>query len=207
MEGYNILKKYNTKRNKVFLAERLGKKYIIKRYLSLSSMESEFKVLRALQGKANVPRAIHKLDNEIVMDYIPGDSLAKCYQEGNILEMPALAVQFAKFLKAFVAALPGYIINDINYRNYIINKGVCYGLDFEFITEGSVKRTTAEAIAFGLLVDGVSSEKKKMFLTTFIKEMGISLDEIYEQLLKEAKKQIRNRGLKLDAEELIKIIK
>jgi len=206
MEGYNIIKKYNTKRNKVFLAERLGKKYIIKRYLSLSSLESEFKVLRALQGKANVPRAIHRLDNEVVMEYIPGDSLAKCYSDGNILEMPALAVRFAKFLKAFGAALPGYIINDVNYRNYIISDGVCYGLDFEFITEGSIERTAAEAIAFGLLAN-IDDDKKKMFLKSFIKEMGISLDKLEERIKKELIKRARNSGLKINADDLISLLK
>ncbi|NCA67084.1 MAG: hypothetical protein EOM87_03355 [Clostridia bacterium] len=206
MEGYNIIKKFDTKRNKVFLAERLGKKYIIKRYTSIGSLESEFKVLRALTGKANVPRAIHRLDNEIVMDYIPGDSLSTHYKQGTIFEMPSLAIQFAKFLKAFIAALPGYIINDINYRNYIINNGICYGLDFEFITEGTKERTTAEAVAFGLLVDGVTEEKKKSFLTKFMQEMGVQFSLIQDNILREITRRARSLGIKVVAEEVIKAL-
>lgn len=206
MEGYNIIKKFDTKRNKVYLAERLNRRYIVKQYASGASLDSEFKVLRALEGKANVPRAIHRSDNEIVMDYIPGDSLAIRYAKGSLLEMPTLAVQFAKFLKSFMAALPGYSINDINYRNYIINKGVCFGLDFEFIVEGNITRTAAESVAFGLLVDNVSVEKKKLFLKTFLKEMGVKIADIREQLVKEINKHARNMGVKVNAEDAIKLL-
>jgi hypothetical protein len=142
----------------------------------------------------------------MVMEYIPGDSLATHYIKGNLLEMPALAVQFAKFLKAFMAALPGYSINDINYRNYIINKGICYGLDFEFIVEGTIIRAAVEAVAFGLLVDSVTPEKKKLFLNTFLKEVGVKIVEIREQLVREINKRARNKGVKISAEELIKVI-
>ncbi len=206
MEGYNIIKKFDTKRNKVFLAERLNRRYIIKQYASRASLESEFKVLRALEGKANVPRAIHRSDNEIVMDYIPGDSLAVHYVKGNLLEMPLLAVQFAKFLKAFMSALPGYSINDINYRNYIINKGICFGLDFEFIVEGTISRTAAEAVAFGLLVDSVPVDKKKLFLNTFLKEMGVKVADIRQELVKEINKRARNMGTKVSAEDAVKVL-
>lgn len=207
MEGYNIIKKYTTKRNKVFLAERFGKRYIIKRYGSVASLESEFKVLRALAGKANVPRAIHRLDNEIVMDYIAGDSLADHYKNDTLLQMPMLAKAFAKFLKDFIAALPGYIINDINYRNYIINNNICYGLDFEFITEGTKKKTVAEAVAFGLLADNVEEEKKKSFLTIFMQEMNIEIGQIEENVIREIKKQARNKGISVVADEVISILK
>lgn len=206
MEGYNVIKKFDTKRNKVFLTERLGKKYIIKRYASAASMESEFKVLRALAGKAKVPKAIHRLDNEIVMEYIAGDSLLEHYKKDSLLQMPLLAKSFAKFLKDFVKALPGYIINDINYRNYIISNNVCYGLDFEFITQGTLRKTTAEAVAFGLMVEKVPQKNKKTFILAFLKEMDFEIEQIKVEIIRELKKLIRNSGQSANAEEQLSIL-
>ncbi|MGC8557795.1 MAG: RIO1 family regulatory kinase/ATPase [Nitrososphaeria archaeon] len=122
MQDYEIIRKFTSRKNEVFLIKREGKLSVMKKFASYDSAKNEWVFLSALNGRFNAPEPIAIDGNVLIMAYVPG-----------ALVHDLLNAKTLKMLASWMANLHMYGISkgDCTLRNFIISKqGIC-GIDWE----------------------------------------------------------------------------
>ena len=69
----NVLKKFTSKRNDVFLAEDENGRFVIKRYAKAEAAAAEKAVYDLLSGgKVRIPKILSSGEHELMLEYIEG---------------------------------------------------------------------------------------------------------------------------------------
>lgn len=173
-----VIKKFNSKRNEVFLIEgqeRAGKKFILKRYWVDKYLYKEEKILRRLKNDyLNVPEIYYRGSDYMVMEYISGKTFLAYLLEQESLKKEIKKLQpvinkLCEWLNDFynIMRKNGNIIRgDINFRNFILHESPelnikeIYGLDFENPGKGSIEKDVGKIAAFLVTYSPVFTEWK-----------------------------------------------
>ncbi|HMK47689.1 MAG TPA: protein kinase [Methanocella sp.] len=188
-DDLEILRKFPSKKNHVYLVERNGKKMIMKLFTTDRSV-NEFSVLRqAFERGIAVPQPIALLDRAILMQYLNGRTINDLMSEGvdNKLVL-GVASWLASFHRAFVSDNGNVLIkSDAIFKNFILADQI-YGIDFELSRPGRPEEDVGEAISFLLDTYPMFTEDKIRLAHSFIRHYedasGIHLNDIEDSIAK-----------------------
>ena len=120
----NILRKFTSKRNDVFLAEDENGRFVIKRYARAEDAVAEKAVYDLLSvGKVRIPKLLTSDEHELKLEYIDGVTFTELLES----QERAQSVDFAPW-EALVKWLclfnkkTGLIPGDCNLRNFIAHR-------------------------------------------------------------------------------------
>lgn len=181
-DDIEIILKFPSRKNSVFLVERSGWRMVLKIYEN-DRAENEAETLRAAR-KAGiaVPEIIDVGDRALLMELIPGKSVND-YLEKPGMEEKVLGVAgwLASFHKAFHSGDEVRVKSDAIFKNFIVSDRI-YGIDFELSHMGMPEEDVGEALAYLLDTDPMFSDEKlelcRKFIMKYEKESGIILKNI-----------------------------
>lgn len=184
----NILKKFTSKRNDVFLAEDENGRFVIKRYARAGNAAAEKAVYDLLSGgKVRIPKILSSGEHELKLEYVDGVTFTELLDSQERTK----SVDFApwetlvKWLCLFNKET-GLAPGDCNLRNFILDaQGQVCGIDFEQCRESSILETAGAVCAFVELYDPQET-LLKMSVSHFLQEKfseiaGIPACELAEQ--------------------------
>jgi tRNA A-37 threonylcarbamoyl transferase component Bud32 len=147
-EGLDIIQKFPSRKNTVYLVERNGRRLVLKLYDNGRRM-NEAEALRAAR-KANiaVPDIVDEADDALLMEFIPGksvnDHLGTADMEEKVL---GVAAWLAEYHRAFRSGDRVRIKSDAIFKNFIVSDRI-YGIDFELSRMGRPGEDVGEALAY-----------------------------------------------------------
>jgi len=201
-----IIKKFKSKKNNVFLINNEGQFKILKKFSSINVYNKEKNFYKILHGEnLMLPIILEEniLEKSIVYEYLGdrnGVDIIEGYEEENNLEECInFLIKIYNWLKDF-HSVPYIKENelcffDLSFRNFLLYRDRIYGIDLESITEGNLSLDVGRMMAMYLYYDEVKSDfKLNVFERT--KEYIISDGEIRESDL--------SYGIRTE-EEMIKI--
>lgn len=184
----NILKKFTSKRNDVFLAEDENGRFVIKRYARAGNAAAEKAVYDLLSGgKVRIPKILSSGEHELKLEYVDGVTFTELLDSQERTK----SVDFApwetlvKWLCLFNKET-GLAPGDCNLRNFILDaQGQVCGIDFEQCGESGILEAASAVCAFVELYDPQETPLK-MSVSHFLQEKfseiaGISAQELAEQ--------------------------
>ena len=184
----NVLRKFTSKRNEVFLAEDENGRFVIKQYASAEDAAAEKAVYDLLSGsKLRIPKLLSFGENELELEYIDGITFTELLER----QERAGSVDFApweelvKWLCLFNKET-GLAPGDSNLRNFILDaQGQVCGIDFEQCGESGILEAASAVCAFVELYDPQETPIK-MSVSHFLQEKfseiaGISVYELAKQ--------------------------
>lgn len=184
----NILRKFTSKRNDVFLAEDENGRFVIKRYARAEDAAAEKAVYDLLSvGKVRIPKLLTSDEHELKLEYIDGVTFTELLESQERAE----SVDFApwetlvKWLCMFDKEA-GLAPGDCNLRNFILDtRGQVCGIDFEKCGESGILEAASAVCAFVELYNPQETPLK-MSVSHFLQEKfseiaGISAQELAEQ--------------------------
>ncbi|WP_461204691.1 BUD32 family EKC/KEOPS complex subunit [Clostridium sp. DL1XJH146] len=209
------IKEFYSKRNKVSLIEKDSKKYIYKIHSTEKSFCFEkdfyFKLYENNNNKLKTPKLISCNENEkiLVIEYIEGctlieklEELEKINCENCELEAIGLILKLYKWIEIFYSIefikSDKIMLNDINFRNFIVKEDEIYGIDFEDLQSEGYKDRTGELIAFYLMYKPIFSIFKnnviEKVIDYLVEEKGYNEIELKNDINKELNIIKKRRG-------------
>ena len=194
--------RFISKRNHVFLRDGV----VVKRFLSAELAGTEAKILlRLYEAGVSVPRVLEQRDNEIILEYVPGETIPD-FLERMEVERNETALReavdglfrwFKNFYEAVRYAPDGEIRGDVNGRNFIIAGSRVTSVDFEERTFGKAEQDIGRLLAFIRTYDlGISIKRhfSRLFESAVVEGLGMPAREIHKQYrLERAAMRIRRR--------------
>ena len=184
----NVLKKFTSKRNDVFLAEDENGRFVIKRYARAGNAAAEKAVYDLLSGgKVRIPKLLSSSEHELMLEYVDGVTFPELLESQESAESVDFAPweELVKWLCLFNKET-GLAPGDCNLRNFILDaQGQVCGIDFEQCGESRILEAAAAVCAFVELCDPQETPLK-MSVSHFLQEKfseiaGISARELAEQ--------------------------
>ncbi len=184
----NILRKFTSKRNDVFLAEDENGRFVIKRYARAEDAVAEKAVYDLLSvGKVRIPKLLTSDEHELKLEYVDGVTFTELLESQERAESVDFAPweKLVKWLCMFDKEA-GLAPGDCNLRNFILDtRGQVCGIDFEQRRESGILEAAAAVCAFVELYDPQETPLK-MSVSHFLQEKfseiaGISAQELAEQ--------------------------
>lgn len=201
----------NSKRNQVYRVIGDNDKYISKGFSDIESLKREVKVNNILkQGACKVPDILKKEDRTVLYEDLGDITLLDWYEEEerkDSVNYSNMVYILANWMKEFYSATSKhykdtYTINDINFRNFIVNNGEIYGIDFEQSKFGKIETDAGRLIAFALTYEPIMTEWKivfsKILLNILIETLNIDKVVTIEERDRELREIEIRRGVKLD---------
>ena len=183
----NILKKFTSKRNDVFLAEDENGRFVIKRYARAENAAAEKAAYELLSGsKVRIPKLLSYGEHELKLEYIDGVTFTELLESQESAESVDFAPweELVKWLCLFNKET-GLAPGDCNLRNFILDaQGQACGIDFEQCGESGILEAASAVCAFVELSDPQETPLK-MSVSHFLQEKFSELARISAQELAE----------------------
>jgi len=166
----NRVRKFFSRRNKVYLITDGAKQLIYKQYTDAKACAREKANLELLAscGLA-VPQIEGEADKALLLSYINGmtyEQVLRKYEQGFLNNEQAAAAFTAliKWLEKYFAATKGALRGDVNLRNFIyLPDQTCVGIDFEdTLIYGDMCKDIGRILAFIATYDPPFSDKKSL---------------------------------------------
>lgn len=150
--NYTVIEELSDKHNRTTLIRlRDGKKAVLKRFKDAKGADIEASVLEKISVSGYAPHVLEHGEGYLINEYIEGVTL---YEQYRILTMTddkaglgELADMLAIYLQIFYSLNDSAVLKDINFKNFIIRNGRCYGIDYDKIGEGMQYTDIAGVIA------------------------------------------------------------
>lgn len=204
MVGCKEISGIRSKKCKFQLVERQGNKHFLLVYAKSSACEMQYNTLREMRLKAmRVPKVVQMADNEILLDFIEGNTLYEELGSGPVFKFGMLASALAKFMQDFCTFNPGRRMGDVDTRSYIVRGSIIYGFDFDCIISGTYAEEIADALCSIVSEPKITKDRqlsfaKYLYAASHVPqgELSAALDEIMPLC----------NGLSVTKDELLKAI-
>lgn len=192
-----VIQHYKSKKNKVYKININGDLFIVKHYKDQTNIEKEYALLKYLNNYSlNTPIAHNCQNLKMYMDYIEGVTLLDYFIElenNNVSDYKLFLEQFSKYHKNLYGVLNKYqqnmILNDMNFRNYIIKNNQLFRIDYESCSLGSIESDVGKLAAFALTYAPAFTHWKKVFadylITHFCSTLSIAKEKVIQEMEKE----------------------
>jgi len=184
------MESFFSRRNHVFLRDGL----VVKRLSNPEQAGTEAGILRDYyQAGVSVPRVYEQRDNEIIMEYVPGetipDFLGSMGAEQDEARLRQAAQRLYLWFKNFYEAV-GYGTNaeirgDVNGRNFIIAENRIVSVDFEGRAFGKAEQDIGRLLAFirTYTLSGFPVKRRfsRLFESAVVEGLLLSAREIHRQ--------------------------
>jgi hypothetical protein len=204
MIGCKEISGIRSKKCKFLLVERQGNRHYLLVYAKSAACEMQYNTLRMMRLRAmRVPKVVQMADNEILLDYIEGNTLYEDISAGAVFKFSMLATALAKFLQDFCTYNPDKRMGDIDLRSYIVRGSVLYGFDFDCIIKGTYAEAIADAVCSVLSEPKIAKDRQLAFCRHLYLASHLTKEEMVAAL--DAIMPLCN-GLSVGKEELLKSI-
>ena len=179
MIGCKEISGIRSKKCKFLLVERQGNKHYLLVYAKPSACEMQYNTLRLMRLRAmRVPKVVQMADNEILLDFIEGNTLYEEIAGGPVFKFAMLAGALAKFMQDFCTYTPDKRMGDVDFRSYIVRGSVIYGFDFDCVITGTYAEEIADAICSLLAEPKVSRDRQLSFARYLYLASKLSKEDI-----------------------------
>jgi len=204
MIGCKEISGIRSKKCKFLLVERQGTKHYLLVYAKPAACEMQYNTLRMMRLRAmRVPKVVQMADNEILLDYIEGNTLYEEVSAGPVFKFAMLASSLAKFMQDFCTYNPDKRMGDIDLRGYIVRGSIIYGFDFDCIITGTYAEEIADAICSIVSEPKIAKDRQLSFSRYLYQASGLSKEELTAAL--DAIIPLCN-GMTVGREELLKAL-
>lgn len=205
--NYKIVKVLSSSRNKVCLVRQdNGNKAIYKQFTDKRGADREAEVLRRTAVTGYAPTVLEHGDGYLINEYVEGITLYDEFRSATMTDdtqsLIKLADMLAIYLQIFYSMNEGYILKEINLKNFIIKDGRCYGIDYERISEGMQYSDIAGAIANALIISVGGALSSLPFIRQLLKNFHLELFDIINEIRGYLEYYVL-RGKMLDIDELM----
>lgn len=212
-----IMKKvFNSKKNWVAMVHFPEGIYphhtvVMKRFTHPENAVREAGVLSRLQGKAAVPRVFACRGTELILEYVPGLTLAEWLeiQEKNYPDtippvVDQMLMRLLDWLSCFYAALSEdagatVVMGDVNLRNFIVGDTLT-GIDFEDSAQGNIQEDLGKIAAFILMYRPEKTRWKSALVDHWLavssQKFGIPRERIQQEMDAEMERMALRRPKK-----------
>lgn len=185
--NYKIVKVLSSSRNKVCLVRlENGNKAIYKQFTDKRGADREAEVLRRTAVTGYAPKVLEHGDGYLINEYVEGITLYDEFRTATMTDdtqaLIKLADMLAIYLQLFYSMNEGYILKEINLKNFIIMDGRCYGIDYERISEGMQYSDIAGAIANALIISVGGALSSLPFVKQLLKNFHLELFDIINEI-------------------------
>jgi tRNA A-37 threonylcarbamoyl transferase component Bud32 len=186
-ERLSLIKKFPSKKNSVYLAERDGKQLVLKVYDN-DRCAYEYGVLKVCRDEGiAVPEPLELKGNALLMEYVEG-GLANDYV--NTPGMWDVVLDIASWLASFHCTFRygerSLLKSDVNFKNFIVGDRL-YGLDFELSKLGKPEADVGDAVAYLIstypMFTGEKFELALAFIRRYEEDSGIALHNIESSIV------------------------
>lgn len=172
----NIVRRYKSRQNKVYLTEEGGIFQVVKVYSDNNTLNRAFILINNLNGKIALPAIISYQDNTMVMEHIEGKTLLEEYENADINRAVILADKVITHINKLREQ--GYVQRDNNFTNYIIREDECIGVDYDEVYEESsdysLNDCIADMILYAISYNYIVNEVKLKFSRELIRYITIN---------------------------------
>lgn len=205
--NYKIIKVLSSSRNQVCLVKLdNGNKAIYKQFTDKRGADREAEVLRRTAVTGYAPTVLEHGDGYLINEYVEGITLYDEFRSATMTDdtqqLIKLADMLAIYLQIFYSMNEGYILKEINLKNFIIKDGRCYGIDYERISEGMQYSDIAGAIANALIISVGGALSSLPFVKQLLKNFHLELFDIINEI-RGYLEYYATRGKLLDIDELM----
>lgn len=189
-----------SKRNSVSRIINKDRTYISKTFVSLEYFKHECEVLNVLKkASVNVPNILEIRGQEMLLEDLGDYTLLSWYEnleKQNSYNYDDIIYKLCSWLRDFYKATKShfnhsYILNDVNFRNFMIKNNEIYGVDFELTCYGNIEVDAGKLAAYALTYNPAMTEWKIRFRDKFIKVLSEQLSINIELIIKEEKKELQ----------------
>lgn len=190
-----------SKRNEVYRIYDDDKTYISKIFTSFDTFHKEKEILSIMKKEgANVPYIIKSSQNKILMEDLGEETLLNWYEnleKQNSNEYNCMLVKLCAWLKKFYNITfthynEQFVLQDVNFRNFIIKNNEIYGIDFEQSCPGNIETDAGKLTAYALTYEPYMTKWKIDFRNKFIDILSKELNLDKNLILIEEKKEIKS---------------
>jgi len=196
------MKQFISKRNQVFLRDGLMVKRLAGPEQAVEEAENLF---RLYQAGVSVPKVLKQLHNEIIMEYVPGETIPdflermEAERDEALLRQTALRLflWFKQFYEAVDYGRTGEIRGEVNGRNFIITENRVVSVDFEERAFGRAEQDIGRLLAFIRTYDLAVSVKRhfsRLFESAVLEGLHLPAREIHREYRLERIAMIKRRG-------------
>ena len=196
------MKQFISKRNQVFLRDGLMVKRLAGPEQAVEEAENLF---RLYQAGVSVPKVLKQLYNEIIMEYVPGETIPdflermEAERDEALLRQTALRLflWFKQFYEAVDYGRTGEIRGEVNGRNFIITENRVVSVDFEERAFGRAEQDIGRLLAFIRTYDLAVSVKRhfsRLFESAVLEGLHLPAREIHREYRLERIAMIKRRG-------------
>jgi tRNA A-37 threonylcarbamoyl transferase component Bud32 len=196
------MKQFISKRNQVFLRDGL----VVKRLAGPEqAVEEAENLFRLYEAGVSVPKVLKQMHNEIIMEYVPGETIPdflermEAERDEALLRQTAqrLFLWFKQFYEAVDYGRTGEIRGEVNGRNFIIAENRVISVDFEERAFGRAEQDIGKLLAFIRTYDLVVSVKRhfsRLFESAVLEGLSLTAREIHREYRLERIAMIKRRG-------------
>ena len=197
-----MMKQFISKRNQVFLRDGL----VVKRLAGPEqAVEEAENLFRLYQAGVSVPRVLKQMHNEIIMEYVHGETIPdflermEAERDEALLRQTAqrLFLWFKQFYEAVDYNRTGEIRGEVDGRNFIIAENRVISVDFGERVFGKAEQDIGRLLAFIRTYDlGVSVKRhfSRLFESAVLEGLSMPVREIHRQYRLERIAMIKRRG-------------
>ena len=194
--NYVVIKEFSSKKNNVFLTLINKNEVVVKKFIDEINYKNEIHINNILYGELNIAKIISFSKNEIIFDYIKGNTLLELLEINQLNEK--IILNLLNWIKVFYEKT-NLILGDAHLRNFIYNDGI-YGVDFEQVKKGEKEVDIASLIIFTLTYNP-NFTQYKINIAKIIYQKSIDIFGFDNELLKKNLKAqinlIQNRRNKI----------
>jgi len=195
-----IVKSFKSKKNQVKLIKLNNKKIVIKKFNNKDSFIKELEVYESIPDRQDLIPAIYSYDlakRELLIEYIEGKTLLEFLELFEIAKQYETAhkylIKLFEWLEKFHALeiINGkkHVLNDVNFRNFIVSNDNLYGFDFEDVQIGEQINDYIKVISMFLLYNPKQSNFKKKIKEKLVlylsNNLGYPIKELEDMILDE----------------------
>lgn len=206
-----IVREFSSRRNSVSLAKtKHGELVVCKKYKDLVGMAKELEVLKRFSKCGYAPAVLEAGSDYLINQYIDGeiffDKFRLATMTDDVVELEKLAGMLSVFLQIFYSMWGGYIIGDINFKNFIINDNRCYGIDYESVREGMEYLDVADIVANALIHSSGDPMAGMPFVSKILQNFHFDIIDIINDVRFALEKKMDKYGYVYDVEILLNIL-
>lgn len=174
-----------SKRNKVYrLIDDEGNS-ILKIFSNKEDMEKELTLLQLLHTNGcKVPEVLKITSDSLYLEDLGDMTLLNWLEKSERVsseDILHVIAKLADWLAAFYDTISSrlglnYIMNDVNFRNFLIKDDEIFGIDFEQSKEGDMVEDFGKLAAYALAYDPQMTDWKKKFVKLLIDQLSLKFN-------------------------------
>jgi hypothetical protein len=207
----HVVETFTSKKNRVHRVTGIqtgGSAFgVLKEFADARTADKEAGILRMLHGTVAVPAALGQEGSCLLLEYIPGITLADWLEKAEADEPQRITaavrhrlVQLIDWLQGFYTCLEAdmgqtMIMGDVNLRNFVVGDTIT-GIDFEDVRAGQKKEDLGTIAAFILMYAPEQTPWKQELVDIWLNMAGAAFSLERNELADEMTRALQDMAMR-----------